>query len=106
MVDLRLDHDRLFVWDHHGPVSMVGTAPVVGAVAWVGPVYTPPAHRCRGYAGSAVAAVSRRALVAGARRCVLFTDLANPTSNKIYAELGYRRVTDWEEHEFARGGTP
>jgi len=30
---------------------------------------------------------------------MLFTDLANPTSNKIYAEVGYRRVGDWEEIE-------
>jgi predicted GNAT family acetyltransferase len=44
-----------------------------------------------------VAAVSRRALAGGADRCMLFTDLANPTSNKIYAEVGYRRRGDWEE---------
>jgi predicted GNAT family acetyltransferase len=44
-----------------------------------------------------VAASSRRALAAGAARCMLFTDLANPTSNKIYAEVGYNRVADWEE---------
>ena len=102
LVDLRLGQERLFVWDDGAPVSMVGTAPVVAAVARVGPVYTPPEHRGRGYAGSAVAAVSRRALARGARRCVLFTDLANPTSNKIYAEVGYRRITDWEEHAFER----
>ena len=63
----------------------------------IGPVYTPPPLRRRGYAGSAVAAVSRRALADGAARCMLFTDLANPTSNKIYAEVGYRRCGDWEE---------
>jgi RimJ/RimL family protein N-acetyltransferase len=102
LVDLRLGQERLFVWDDGVPVSMVGTAPVVADVARVGPVYTPPENRGRGYAGSAVAAVSRRALARGARRCVLFTDLANPTSNKIYAEVGYRRVTDWEEHAFER----
>ena len=31
---------------------------------------------------------------------MLFTDLANPTSNKIYAEVGYRRFADWDEHRF------
>jgi hypothetical protein len=31
---------------------------------------------------------------------VLFTDLANPTSNKIYAEVGYRRIADWGQREF------
>jgi predicted GNAT family acetyltransferase len=63
-------------------------------------VYTPPHRRRRGYAGSAVAAASRRALAGGATTCMLFTDLANPTSNKIYAEVGYRRAGDWEEHAF------
>ena len=34
----------------------------------------------------------------GRRACTLFTDLANPTSNWIYADVGYRRFADWEEH--------
>jgi hypothetical protein len=38
---------------------------------------------------------------------MLFTDLANPTSNKIYAEVGYRRFGDWEEeHSFAPPDVP
>jgi predicted GNAT family acetyltransferase len=31
---------------------------------------------------------------------MLLTDLANPTSNKIYAEVGFQRFADWEEYEF------
>lgn len=46
-----------------------------------------------------MADASRRALAAEADRCMLFTGLANPTSNKIYAEVGYRRVGDWEQHQ-------
>ena len=97
MVDARLRQHGLLVWDDGQPVSMVGVNPAVAGVVRVGPVYTPPPLRRRGYAGSAVAAVSRRALADGAARCMLFTDLANPTSNKIYAEVGYRRCGDWEE---------
>ena len=37
--------------------------------------------------------MSRIVLEQGARAC-LFTDQANPTSNKIYAALGYRPVVD------------
>lgn len=74
-------------------------------MARVGPVYTPPAQRGRGYAGSAVAGLSRRVLARGARRCALFTDLANPTSNKIYAEVGYRPLCDWETITLAPGVT-
>jgi predicted GNAT family acetyltransferase len=97
MVDARLRHGGLLVWDDGQPVSMIGVAPEVAGVVRVGPVYTPPPQRKRGYAGSAVAAASRQALAGGAERCMLYTDLANPTSNKIYAEVGYRRTGDWEE---------
>ncbi len=97
MVDSRLEQEGLLVWDDGQPVSLVGVNPAVAGVVRLGPVYTPLQFRRRGYAGSAVAAVSRRALASGARRCMLFTDLANPTSNKIYAEVGYRRCGDWEE---------
>ena len=97
MVDARLRHGGLLVWEDGRPVSMIGAAPEVSGTVRVGPVYTPPSERRRGYAGSAVAAASRRALAAGAARCMLFTDLANPTSNKIYAEVGYERTGAWEE---------
>jgi predicted GNAT family acetyltransferase len=102
MVDARLRGDGLLLWDDGQPVSMIGVNPPVAGVVRIGPVYTPPPVRRRGYAGSAVAAASRRALDAGAGRCMLFTDLANPTSNKIYAEVGYRRCGDWEEIALVR----
>jgi len=99
-VDARLDAGGLFVWDDGGPVSLVAISPPVAGATRIGPVYTPPEHRRRGYAGMAVAEVSRHALTNGADRCTLFTDLENPTSNKIYAEVGYRRTGDWEEQLF------
>lgn len=99
-VDARLNHDEVFVWDDGGPVSVVAVSPSVAGVVRIGPVYTPPQWRRRGYAGMAVAEVSRLALARGARACMLFTDLTNPTSNKIYAAVGYRRFGDWEEHAF------
>ena len=99
-VNARLDDGGLFVWDDGGPVSLLAVSPSVARVARIGPVYTPPERRRRGYAGMAVAEVSRRALAGGGRACMLFTDLANPTSNKIYREVGYRRIAGWEEHVF------
>ncbi len=102
VVDARLHDGGLFVWDHDGPVSFLSLSPSIAGVVRIGPVYTPPERRRRGYAGMAVAEASRHALGEGARACMLFTDLANPTSNKIYAEVGYHRVGDWEEHGFHR----
>lgn len=101
-VDFRIGADHLFLWQDEGrPVSMVSTNPAVAGVVRIGPVYTPPEARRRGYASSAVAAVSRHALHARAHTCMLYTDLANPTSNKIYADVGYRRIAEWEERVFA-----
>ncbi len=105
IVDGRIARESLLIWDHLGPVSMLGITQPVARVVRIGPVYTPPQYRRNGYAGSAVAAVSRRVLAHGASRCMLFTDLSNPTSNKIYAEVGYRRIADWEEHSFEISAT-
>lgn len=100
IVDARLRDRLVFVWDDGDPVCLVGLNHPVAGVVRIGPVFTPPEYRRHGYASSAVAAVSRQALERGARRCILYTDLLNPTSNKIYAEVGYRRVADWEELAF------
>jgi uncharacterized protein len=91
----------LYVWEDRGePVSLICGRLTGNGYGWIGPVYTPPERRRCGYAGAGVAATSRRLLDAGASRCLLFTDLDNPTSNKIYHEVGYRRIADWEDHRF------
>ncbi|GLZ58428.1 GNAT family N-acetyltransferase [Micromonospora sp. NBRC 107095] len=91
----RLRAGTLWFWvdDAGEPVHLTGANPPSFGVVRVGPVYTPPAQRGRGWASNAVAEVSRRIQAEGARVC-LFTDQANPTSNKIYATLGYRPVVD------------
>jgi predicted GNAT family acetyltransferase len=82
-------------WEDGAPVCFAGTvAGTGGGGVRIGPVYTPPARRRRGYATALVAAASREALQGGAPFCLLTTDLANPTSNAIYRRIGYRRVHD------------
>jgi predicted GNAT family acetyltransferase len=92
---------ELFLWEDGKPVCMVGVHVQVAGVVRLGPVYTPPDRRARGYATSAVAAASEAALARGAHACMLFTDLENPTSNRIYAAVGYERFADWREYRFA-----
>lgn len=74
------------------------TEPVAG-VARIGAVYTPVDRRRRGYAGACVAAVSAGVLAAG-RRCILYTDLGNPTSNSVYRRIGYRAVAECLRYRF------
>jgi predicted GNAT family acetyltransferase len=94
-IDDRLSYGGLTLWEADGAaVSLAGVNRPTAGVARVGPVYTPPDHRGRGYGGAVTAAVSRAALDAGAGHVVLFTDLANPVSNALYQRLGYRPVED------------
>jgi predicted GNAT family acetyltransferase len=64
-------------------------------------VYTPPELRGRGYATGCVASLSARMLDEGRTFCVLYTDLANPTSNAIYARIGYRGIRDFELYDLS-----
>lgn len=86
---------RVWFWVADGqPVSMVGcTGPTPNGIR-IGPVYTPPEQRGRGYASACTAAVSQYLLDEGRKFCFLYTDLANPTSNKIYQNIGYTAVCD------------
>jgi predicted GNAT family acetyltransferase len=101
-IDARVGADPgIVVWDVDGTaVTMAGASISSPGVARVGPVYTPPEHRRRGYATSLVAAWTAQLLGRGNRRCALFTDLANPTSNSIYQTVGYRPVADAVEIDF------
>lgn len=89
-----IDRQQLLVWEDRALVSMVGCPRETPHGATIGPVYTPPEHRGRGYASACVAAMSQHLLDGGKAFCTLYTDLANPTSNKIYQNIGYRPVVD------------
>ncbi|MGV9251645.1 GNAT family N-acetyltransferase [Streptomyces sp. NPDC003697] len=82
------------------PVAMAGTTPEAAGQIRVSAVYTPAGLRGRGYAGAVTAEVSRAALGTGVREVLLFTDLANPTSNGLYQRIGYRPVSDFAVHDF------
>ena len=84
----------LYLWDDGEVVSLAGVGSQTPNGVRIGPVYTPPEARNRGYASALVAAISQAELDAGRRFCFLFTDLANPTANHIYQAIGYEPVRD------------
>jgi GNAT superfamily N-acetyltransferase len=91
----RLSYGGLTLWEAGGgPVSMAGVTRAVAGQARVGPVYTPPEWRGQGFGGAVTAAVSQAAKDAGVGEVLLYTDLANPTSNALYQRLGYEPVSD------------
>ena len=91
----KLSHGGVTVWEAGGrAVSIAAVTRQVVKMVRIGPVYTPPELRGRGYASAVTAEVSRQAREAGAEEVLLYTDLANPTSNSIYQRIGYRAVED------------
>ena len=97
----RLAGGDVQLWRDGGrPVAMACFSRTAAAVARVGPVYTPPQFRRRGYGAAVTATAAKAALLAGAREVVLYTDLANPTSNSIYVAIGFRPDHDAQELRF------
>jgi len=95
-----LSRGIIFLWEDGKPVSMAAKMRPTDKGMTIGYVYTPPELRRKGYATSCVAELSRNILQSGKEFCMLYTDLANPTSNSIYKKVGYREVCDSVQHAF------
>ena len=92
---LRGGDGGFLLWEDAGtPVSVAGWGGPTPNGIRIGPVYTPPPLRGRGYATALVAELSQKLLDEGRSFCFLFTDLANPTSNAIYERIGYVRICE------------
>jgi uncharacterized protein len=94
VAEQRVGERSIFVWDDRQPVSVIGLSGPTPNGIRVSLVYTPPESRGRGYASALVGGLSRHLLEGGKDFCFLYTDMASPTPNKIYRELGYRLVCD------------
>ncbi|SHG39161.1 GNAT family N-acetyltransferase [Ornithinibacillus halophilus] len=85
-----INNESIFVWEVDGQaVSMVNNSRRTENGVTVNAVYTPDEYKRKGYATSAVAALSQKLLDEGFSFCSLYTDAANPTSNGIYKKIGY-----------------
>jgi len=90
----RVERGDFWIWDDGAAVALVGFNDAAPGFARIAPVYTLPARRGRGYATALVATVARDLLRRGKERLFLTTDRANPTSNAIYARIGFRPQSD------------
>lgn len=100
-----VDRQALYLWkDATGAKAMAAfnrETPKSHSISWV---YTPREYRGKGYASALVAALTQHALDSGKQFCSLHTDVANPTSNKIYTEIGYRHYCDVQHVDFVAKG--
>jgi RimJ/RimL family protein N-acetyltransferase len=90
----RIERREISLWiDGAGAaVSFAGSRPIPPGGGRVGPVYTPPPLRGRGYAQALVAAICGDLQARGSPVIFLFTDATNPTSNALYARIGFAPV--------------
>jgi ribosomal protein S18 acetylase RimI-like enzyme len=99
-VDRALAAGQLWLWDQNKETTSMAVSrePAQGVVRLSG-VYTPPEKRKHGYAEACVHALSKH-LRASGYRCMLYTDLGNPTSNSIYRRIGYRVIAEALRYRF------
>jgi predicted GNAT family acetyltransferase len=99
-VDAGIAGPRFHVWEAGGAIVSLAAAvaPTVHGIR-INHVYTPPELRGRGYASALVGSLTQHLLSAGYQFTFLHTDLANPTSNRIYMRLGYRQVATFHMAE-------
>jgi GNAT superfamily N-acetyltransferase len=100
----RLARGGFRIWEDGARVAFAGWSTAGADDARIAPVYTEPAARRRGYAGALVAALARELLGAGRRTLFLLTDVANPTSNALYARIGFRPLSDTYRFDFVQRG--
>lgn len=85
---------EIFLWEDYGKiVSMMKKSRPTRNGVTVSLVFTPREERKKGYARTLVAAISKK-LLKDFAFCILYTDMMNPTSNKIYKEIGYEKIGD------------
>lgn len=98
-ISYRIADGDLLVWEVGQPRALAGRGRPTPQGASIGPVYTPPEFRGRGYATALTAGLSQRILDEGKQFVVLFTDLGNPVSNSIYQKIGFSPVCDYDMYE-------
>lgn len=91
----RINNQMIFVAERSGQlISMAAWARDIETSCSVNLVYTPMTLRGNGYASVVTAKLTQHLLNSGKIETNLYTDMSNPTSNKIYQKIGYEFVCD------------
>ena len=82
------DYWVLFVDDN--PVCLSGFSVALSDIVQIGGVWTPPDHRCKGYARTLLALTLVKARERGIEKAILFTDSA--AAAKAYEAVGFQHI--------------
>jgi uncharacterized protein len=93
-IEALIDSKSLYLLEFNQQiVSMAGSIRPFRKGISVGYVYTPLKYRNKGFATKCVELLTDH-LLNTYDYCTLYTDLANPTSNRIYQKIGYLAIGD------------
>ena len=86
----KIKQERIYVWENKNEIkSIAAIVRMTQNYGIIGMVFTPKKFRNNGFATACVKSLSSEIFQKGKTKCGLFTDLSNPTSNQIYAAIGY-----------------
>lgn len=88
----KLEDGELYFWNDNGPKTLVAVSGKTKNCARISAVYTPTAHRGKGYASIAVAEVTRELMESGIKTCTLVVDRKDSDVMQMYELLGYRKT--------------
>ena len=94
--------EEIFTWQTQSAVTMSCIARPTPNGITINYVYTPLEHRGNGFATKLVAELTKLMLQKGYEFCTLFTDMDNPTSNRIYSKIGYKVIGEFRTIKFAK----
>ena len=90
----RMETSSLYLWEDGAPRTIVAVSGVTPNTIRLSGVFTDPEFRRKGYATATVAAISRLMLDSGHRICLLFTEITDPSANRLYRRIGYEPIFD------------
>eukprot|EP01080_Neovahlkampfia_damariscottae_P000775 gene775-9025_t len=103
----RIDHDMkneyIFLWKLKETDEIVSMCEKTGYTPngyRIGMIFTPKNHRKNGYGSAVTAALCKKIFDDGGKYCSLFADTINPTSNKIYQNIGFKEKGINEIHHY------
>jgi predicted GNAT family acetyltransferase len=99
MAQNAIDNNKPYIWEDGTPVSLAANVRHINDCFFIGTVYTPPNFRGRGYSTACVASLSQKLFDEGAKFCALYADCANPYSNKVYQNIGFKEIFYYDQYK-------